>query len=113
MKDKLALTEKQKELVEQFTALLNRIKEENIGIVAECYNETHYNKRELYLNIFNSSEIDFLIEPSEIWEDDEDGDCIAKDGDVVKLNVPIDLFIHTSNSNFALNEKYGFEFKED
>lgn len=112
MKEQLILTEKQKELVEQFENLLYDMRKENIGIVAESYFDTHYSKRELYFNIFNANEIDELISPDDI-DDDEEGDYIAKEDDVIRIEIPIDLKIETSNSGMYTDERYGFIFKNE
>ena len=116
MKEKLILTEKQKELVEQFENLLNEMRKENIGIVAEVFNDSHYDTNELYLNIFNANEVEMLIAPYDAEELCEDGcEDIADKTDTTKIEVPIDLLIYTSNSNdlCSLNQEYGFIFKDE
>lgn len=120
MKEKLILTEKQKELVEQFKNLLNEMRNEKIGMVAEVFEEAHYQRTELYLNIFNANEVDMLIAPIDLEEYDGDeleetNDVIADKSNTTKIEVPIDLLIHTSNSNSycSLHQKYGYIFKDE
>lgn len=107
MKDKLILTEKQKELVEQFKNLLNKMRNENIGIIGETSFDSHYSRNEQYLYFYNASEVEDIINMDELEDDD-----YVTNKDAIKVQIPIDYEI-LDHGQFENDEKCVFIFKEE
>ncbi len=112
MKDKLILTEKQKELVEQFKNLLNEMKKEGIGIISEQSYDSHYSEHDLSLCFYNTSEVDYIMDIEEWWDNDiDDEDNCVTNEDTLKVYIPSNRFY--INDGFDDNRKCVFVFKDE
>ena len=110
MKSKVILNEKQKELVEKFKDILNQMKNENIGIIDEFGYDSHFDKSELSLYFYISSEVEEILNIDE-WDDDIYGeDSYVTNEDTVKVNVPIQYRI--VGDWYETDEKCFFVFDE-
>ena len=108
---KIALTTQQKKLIAEFKELLEKMEKENIGIVGELNYFSKWDKRYLYLQLFNRQEVESLEKFCSIEEVDEENEPFIVNGkDVEKVELPIMDVINTSDSYES--ECYTIWFKD-
>ena len=111
-KERIALTEKQQAIVEEFKNLLKRMEDEKIGIVGELNYFSKWEKNYLYLQLFNKEEVESVEKYCDIDEvEEENEEFVVNENDVEKIELPIMDVIHTGDS--LGNECYTVWFTED
>lgn len=111
-KERIALTEKQQAIVEEFKNLLKRMEDEKIGIVGEFNIDNHYELRHLYLQLFNKQDVSHTERFYDIEEVDEDNEMYLVNKDYV-TSVKINTEDVITTSDGFENDVYTVWFTDE